>query len=86
MFNYFVSLLQITVRCSSLTDPDNGMMTLCSLGDDGVPSYEDTCNFTCNTDYKLTGSNNRTCQGDGSWSGNDVVCKSGKFLRSLIYH
>ncbi|XP_065899134.1 uncharacterized protein [Dysidea avara] len=64
------------VRCSSLTDPDNGMMTLCSLGDDGVPSYEDTCNFTCNTDYKLTGSNNRTCQGDGSWSGNDVVCKS----------
>ncbi|XP_065899211.1 uncharacterized protein [Dysidea avara] len=61
------------VPCPSLTDPNNGVMT-CSLGDDGVPSYEDTCSFTCNTGYKLTGSDARTCQSDGSWSGTEPMC------------
>ncbi|XP_065899762.1 sushi, von Willebrand factor type A, EGF and pentraxin domain-containing protein 1-like isoform X2 [Dysidea avara] len=62
------------VPCPSFTDPNNGMIT-CLLGDDGVPSYEDTCNFTCNTGYELTGSDTRTCQSDGSWSGSDDVCR-----------
>ena len=40
--------------------------------------YEgDTCNFTCNTGYELTGSNVRTCQSGGSWSDNDDVCRRG---------
>jgi len=43
------------VVCPSLTDPNNGMIN-CSLEDEGVPSYEDTCSFTCNTGYELTGS------------------------------
>ncbi|XP_065899767.1 CUB and sushi domain-containing protein 1-like [Dysidea avara] len=59
------------VPCPSLTNPNNGIIT-CSLGDDGVPSYEDTCSFTCNTGYELTGSDTRTCQSDGSWSDSDV--------------
>ena len=41
-----------TVHCSSLTTVDNGLLS-CSLGDDGVPSYKDTCSFTCNTGYEL---------------------------------
>ena len=49
-------------------------MINCSLGDDGVPSYEETCSLTCNTGYELTGSDTRTCQGDGNWSGSDDVC------------
>ncbi|XP_065899331.1 uncharacterized protein [Dysidea avara] len=61
------------VPCPSLAHPDNGTIT-CSLGDDGVPSYEDTCSFTCNTGYELTGSPQRTCQSDGSWSGSPVSC------------
>ncbi|XP_065887354.1 P-selectin-like [Dysidea avara] len=61
------------VTCSSLTDPNNGMIT-CSLGNNRVPSYEDTCSFTCNTGYELTGSVTRTCQSDGSWSGNETMC------------
>ena len=64
------------VSCQSLSEPSNGMMD-CSLGDDGVPSYEDTCNFTCNTGYELTGSDFRTCQSDGSWSGSNAVCNRG---------
>ena len=61
------------MSCSSLNNPNNGMIS-CSLGDDGIPSYEDTCSFTCNTGYELTGSSERTCQSDGSWSGSPVSC------------
>ena len=59
-----------------LTDPDNGMID-CSLGDDGVDSYEDTCSFTCNIGYELIGSDTRTCQSNGNWSSSDDVCRRG---------
>ena len=75
----------ITVPCPSLGDPDNGMIT-CSLGDDGVPSYEDTCNFTCNTGYELTGSDTRTCQSDRSWSGTESMCSRGIPLFILVHN
>ena len=55
-------------------------MITCSLGDDGVPSYEDTCSFTCNTGYELTGSDAKTCQSDGSWSGSDTLCTGNYFV------
>ena len=66
----------LIVSCSSLTNPNNGMIS-CSLGNDGVHSYEDTCSFTCNTGYELTGSDTRTCQSNGSWSGSDAICQRG---------
>ena len=56
----------------------------CSLGDDGVPSYEDTCSFTCNTGYELTGSDTRTCQIDGSWSGSETMCRRGVYVCILV--
>ena len=58
-------------------------MISCTLGDDGVPSYEDTCTFTCNTGYELTGNDTRTCQNNGSWSGSDVVCRRSELF--LVY-
>jgi len=70
-------LCTLVVACQSLTDPNNGAIT-CSLGDDGVPSYEDTCSFTCNTGYELTGYDFWTCQSNGSWSYSDVMCMGGK--------
>ena len=48
------------------------------MGDDGVVSYEDTCNVTCDSGYTLTGSDTRMCLSDGSWSGTDGTCKRGK--------
>ena len=48
-------------------------MISCSLEDE-VPSYEDTCNFTCNTGYELSGSEIITCQSDGSWSDDNAMC------------
>ena len=65
-------ILLCIVSCSSLTNPSNGMIN-CSLGDDGVPSYEDRCSYTCNTGFELAGSQ-RICQSDGRWSGLPVSC------------
>ena len=78
-FTYIILSIITTfsVSCPSLTHPNNGTIT-CSLGDDGVPFYEDTCSFTCNTGYELTGSDTRTCQSDGNWSGSDDVCRRGE--------
>ena len=73
----------LTVHCPSLTDPYNGVMN-CSLGDDGIYSYEYTCSFTCNTGYELTGSDTRTCQSNGSWSGTDDVCRRGTYLNRYM--
>ena len=67
------------VSCPDLINPTNGVIS-CSLGDDGVPSYEDTCSFTCNAGYELTGSDTRTCQSNRSWSGSDDVCGRGKLM------
>ena len=69
------------VPCPSLADPNNGTTT-CSLGDGGVPSYEDTCSFTCNTGYELTGSDTRACQSDGSWSGDETICTGKAVLQT----
>ena len=51
---------------------------VCSLGDDGVPSYEDTCSFTCNAGFVVADSGIRTCQSDGRWSGSETICKRGE--------
>ena len=59
-------------------------MINCSLGDDGLHLYEDTCSFTCNTGYELTGIDTRTCQSDGSWSGGDVVCSKGTSIAIMF--
>ena len=67
----------LLVTCPPLNNPDNGTKN-CSLGDDGVPSSGETCTFTCNSTmgYQLMGSAMRTCQNNGSWSGNNATCIS----------
>ena len=47
---------------------------LCSSGSVGVGYEGDTCSFRCNTGYELTGSLQRACESDGSWSGSPVSC------------
>ena len=64
------------VDCLMLDDPGNGTVN-CSLGDDGIPSYEDTCNYTCDSGFELFGSDQRMCLFDGTWSSGDVVCDIG---------
>jgi len=68
--------IDLVVPCQPVTDPKNGVIT-CSLGDDGVLSYKDTCSYTCKTGYKLTGHDTRTCMSDGRWSGTKPTCSKG---------
>ena len=74
---YGICAGKLADACPLLTGPNNGAIN-CSLGDDGVPSYDDTCSFTCNTGYNLTGSDTRVCQNDGNWSGKETMCTGGK--------
>jgi len=67
------------IQCGALS---NGEITLCSSGS---TEMDYTCSFTCNTGYELTGSDTRTCQSDGSWSGNETMCSRGKCGVSVTY-
>ena len=70
------------IRCDDLPAPVNGEMVTCSSGTVGA-GY-DTCSFTCNTGYELTGSDTRTCQSNGSWSGSDDMCRRGSYCVMYI--
>jgi len=66
----------LVVGCIELSDPINGVIN-CSLGDDGVTSFEDTCTYKCNSGYEVKGSGMRRCKSDGIWSGNSTSCQIG---------
>ena len=65
------------------SDPMNGMIN-CSLGEDGILSYEDICSVMCDTGYMLTGDDTRTCQSDGMVNGSDANCTRGKLFACFI--
>ena len=65
-------------KCDNLSTPTNGEIVSCSSGVVGVGYEGDSCSFTCNTGYELTGNVTRICQSDGSWSGTDGTCRRGK--------
>ena len=67
----------VKTECTHLSVPVNARIASCSSGTAGMGYEGDTCSFTCNTGYELTGSDTRTCQSNGSWSGSDVVCREG---------
>ena len=39
-------------------------------------SIGDICTFTCDEDYVISGSDDRTCENDGTWSGTSTTCES----------
>ena len=75
--NIIYILFIVDIQCDDLSVPSNGEITSCSSGRVGVGYEGDTCSFMCNTGYELTGSDTRTCQSNGSWSGSDDVCRRG---------
>ena len=66
-------MYNVYIACLPLTVPDNGDIN-CSLGGDGEADVGETCTFTCNDGYELTGSISRSCQIDESWSGTNTIC------------
>ena len=79
---YYKILIYIDIQCDNLSTSANGEVISCSSGRVGVGYEGDTCSFTCNTGYELTGSDTRTCQSDGSWSGSDDMCRRGMYIWS----
>ena len=55
-------------RCQQLYAPPHGSLEPCS----GLPGQ--TCEFSCNKGYILTGSTTRTCNSDGTWTGTPTQC------------
>ena len=73
-----ITCCSVDIQCDNIA---NGEITSCSSGSVGVGYEGDICNFMCNTGYELTGSSDtRTCQSDGSWSGNHDVCRRGNLV------
>ena len=77
MYTNWMMYCTLDIQCRELSSPANGQIMSCSSGRVGVGYEGDTCSFTCNTGYELTGSDTRTCQSNGSWSGSDDVCRRG---------
>jgi len=49
-------------------------MINCSFGDDGVPTREDVCEFTCDDGFELMGRASLRCQRDLMWNGVEPTC------------
>ena len=81
---YSALWLLYVVYCANLTQPNHGEIN-CTLGDDGVPSYEDTCSYACNSGYEVIGGETRICQSDGSWTNDSTHCRGGYCNKLVMY-
>ena len=57
------------VDCGGLGDPDNGQVVT-----SGGTILGSVAIYICNDGFNLDGSSMRTCQPDGTWSGNEPTC------------
>ena len=55
--------------CGDPGTPTNGQRSLSST------TYNSVVTYTCDVGYTLQGSNSRTCQSSGQWSGSVPQCK-----------
>ena len=57
------------VMCSTLESPLNGQVHQQSQ------QYQSTVSYTCNEGYLPMGVTTRTCESNGSWSGQQPTCE-----------
>ena len=43
------------------------------------------CTIACDNCFELTGSATRTCQDDGTWTGNEAQCMKGIIAIHVLY-
>ena len=72
LLHFDILIFPYIVPCPPLTAPDNGMI------DCTGSLFEDTCTFSCDDGYNITGSETRTCQSDQTWSGSEAMCTRGR--------
>ena len=84
---FFSHVTETQCDCSELvsepvgTCQDNGTLSI----PNGIVTYESVsvgseALYQCKDGFSLSGVSNRTCQGNGSWSGSQPVCRKGNFL------
>ena len=77
--NTSISIFIVVVQtsCTHLSILASGRIVPCNSGEGGMRT-EDSCNFTCNTGFEMTGSDVGTCREvSGNWSDNESPCKRG---------
>ena len=62
-------ILHVELSCETLQDPANGRVQVSGDIPGAVASY------TCNPGFSLVGQSRRTCQRDGSFSGQAPTCR-----------
>ena len=67
---YFIPLYSVpsAVDCGDPGTPTNGHLNFSSA------TYNSVVTYTCDVGYTLQGSNSRTCQSNGEWSGRVPQC------------
>ena len=63
------------VDCGMLPEPANGAV---DMSEGSTVGSEVT--YTCDPSFKLRGEESRTCQPDGSWSGENPVCEGNHYV------
>ena len=56
-------------KCSALQAPKSGSIS------QGFGEYGTTVTFSCSSGYRIKGSKERVCQGNGQWSGVEPACE-----------
>ena len=79
MVNAVLKLSLTAVNCSDPGTPTNGQHNLSST------TYTSVVNYICDVGYAIQGSNSRTCQSNGQWSGSvpRCICKLAAFLHCI---
>ena len=82
--HYVVFLVTSTYLFEVVSSPSICFFSAINCGDPGTPTngqhslssttYNSVVTYTCDVGYTLQGSNNRTCQSDGQWSGSVPQC------------
>ena len=60
-----------------ISDPENGDVSVGEITLGSVVTY------SCNDSFMLTGTSTRTCQADGTWSGDDPTCGESEWYISV---
>ena len=68
----FSRFIFIVNHCQQLYAPPHGSLEHCS----NLPGQ--TCEFSCNKGYILTGSTTRTCNSNGTWTGTPTQCNGNR--------
>ena len=66
--SYVLSIGFTAATCPTLPVPVSGTIDFDDITIGSVASY------SCDEGFELVGSTTRTCQSDGTWSGNDPQC------------